>query len=203
MSFEKNIFVNCPFDSEYYHILRPLIFTIIYHGFVPRISLENSDSGQPRIEKLKFLITESRYSIHDLSRLQSKAKREFYRLNMPFELGIDFGCRVFSDNGLNEKRFLILEKENYNYMKAISDINGFDIKSHNNNPQGVIKAVRNWFVETIDYKNAKSPTVIWYDFTDFYAKLYDLKISEGFINDEIDFMPIPELIQHINDWMGK
>ena len=201
MAFENNIFINCPFDNDYYPILRPLIFTIIYHGYTPRISLENSDSGQPRLDKLRGLINDSKYSIHDLSRLQSIKKREFYRLNMPFELGIDFGCRVFSNDGHGEKKFLILEKESYNYMKALSDINGFDIKQHSNSPQGVIKAVRNWFVETLKYKNAKSPTVIWYEFTDFYADLFDRKEAEGFTTEEIDFMPIPELIDNIEEWM--
>lgn len=203
MPFDQNIFINCPFDNDYYPILRPLIFTIVYHGYKPRISLENSDSGQPRLEKLKNLISESRYSIHDLSRLQSTKKKEFYRLNMPFELGIDFGCRVFSENDHAGKKFLILEKERYNYMKALSDINGFDIKSHGYEPQGVIKAVRNWFVETLGVRNANSPTVIWYNFTDFFANLFDQKQAEGFTKEEIDYMPIREFVDHVEEWKGN
>lgn len=202
MAFETNIFINCPFDEDYYPILRPLLFTILYHGFTPRIALENSDSGQPRLEKLMKLICESKYSIHDLSRLQANRKKEYFRLNMPFELGIDFGCRCFASNGYGEKRFLILEKESFRYMKALSDINGLDIKSHGNDPQKVIKAIRDWFVETIRFRNAKSPTVIWYAFNDFYAKLYDDKIHEGFTDNEINFMPIPELIDNMEDWLN-
>ena len=30
MPFERNVFVNCPFDEAYYPLLRPLLFTIIY-----------------------------------------------------------------------------------------------------------------------------------------------------------------------------
>ena len=31
MPFERNVFVNCPFDEAYYYpLLRPLLFTIIY-----------------------------------------------------------------------------------------------------------------------------------------------------------------------------
>lgn len=202
-NFDKNIFINCPFDDEYYPILRPLLFTVLYHGFIPRIALENSDSGQPRLEKLKTLIGQSRYSIHDLSRLQANKKKEFYRLNMPFELGIDFGCRCFSENSQSAKRFLILEKENYRYMRALSDINGLDIKSHKNDPQELVKAIRNWLVETVRIRDAKSPTVIWYNFNDFNSSLFDKKKSEGFTDNEIDFMPVPELIENMRDWINE
>jgi hypothetical protein len=52
---------------------------------------------------------------------------------MPFELGIDFGLRHFNPD-YSDKRSLILEKERYDYMRSISDINGFDIKNHDDNP---------------------------------------------------------------------
>lgn len=203
MDFNSNIFINCPFDEDYYPLLRPLLYTIIVHGYNPRIALENSDSGKPRLEKLKELIGESRYSIHDLSRIQAGKKKEYYRLNMPFELGIDFGYRYFVGNGQGEKRFLILEKENYRYMRALSDINGLDIKSHENEPQKIIKAVRNWFVETVGVKDAKSPSVIWYDFIDFNTIMFDNMTNQGFTKDEIDFMPIPELKENMTKWINE
>jgi len=31
-SYEWNVFINCPFDKEYFPLLRPLLFTIIYLG---------------------------------------------------------------------------------------------------------------------------------------------------------------------------
>ena len=51
MGFDRNVFVNCPFDEEYLPLLRPLVFTIIYLGLEPRIALERLDSGKARIEK--------------------------------------------------------------------------------------------------------------------------------------------------------
>lgn len=86
-NFRKNVFVNCAFDKEYVKLLRPLLFTIIYLGLTPRISLESKNSGAPRIEKIVKLIREPQYSIHDLSRSQAK-KGELFRLNMPFEFGV-------------------------------------------------------------------------------------------------------------------
>ena len=124
--YDKNIFINCPFDDEYFLLLKPLVFTIVYFGFSPRISLESSDSGLARLDKIIGLIKDSRYAIHDLSRLQARKVDEYYRLNMPFELGLDYGLRRF-DSEFSDKRSLILETKEYEYMKAISDINGFDI----------------------------------------------------------------------------
>lgn len=198
--YDKNVFINCPYDDEYRPLLRPLLFTILFHGFEPRIALENSDSGLPRLQKISELINESKYSIHDLSRMQANKAKEVYRLNMPFELGIDFGYRLAGIDH-SEKRFLILEKESHRYMKAISDINGLDIKFHKNDSLEIVTATRNWFVETVNYKNAKSPTVIWYNFNDFYAKLYDDKVMEGFTKKEIEYMPIPELIENMKEWL--
>ena len=93
--FTKNVFINCPFDNEYIALLRPLLFTIVYLGYSPRIASEQFDSGEARIKKICDLIEKSQLSIHDLSRIKSSKEEQFYRLNMPFELGIDIGCRLF------------------------------------------------------------------------------------------------------------
>ncbi len=95
MSFEKSVFINCPFDDSYVELLRPILFCVLDLGLEPRIALERFDSAETRIEKILELILASRYAIHDLSRLKSTKKNEFYRLNMPFELGIDYGCLRF------------------------------------------------------------------------------------------------------------
>jgi len=89
-TFERSVFINCPFDSKYYFLLKPLLFTIVDLGFNPKIALERSDSCENRITKIEELIKESKYSIHDLSRIRSVKKNEIYRMNMPFELGIDY-----------------------------------------------------------------------------------------------------------------
>lgn len=146
--YTKNVFINCPFDGQYYELLRTLIFTVVYYDFQPRIAIESSDSGLSRLEKIVNLIQESKYAIHDISRLQAKSKNEYYRLNMPFELGIDYGLRRFNQD-YSDRRSLILETENYEYMKALSDINGMDIKNHNDVPEKLIECLRSWFAETV------------------------------------------------------
>lgn len=205
--YSKNVFINCPFDDDYFELLRPLIFVIVYFDFKPRISLESSDSGFIRLEKIISLIKESQFAIHDLSRLQAKNIDEYYRLNMPFELGIDYGLRKFGD-GFEDKRSLILETKRYDYMKAISDINGFDIKSHNDNPVELIMAIRAWFAETVGLRGLKASSKIYSDFIEFnkfifnermekYYPEYNSTDAEKFANSEIEELTIPEFIDEI------
>jgi hypothetical protein len=201
MSFERNVFINCPFDEDYYLLLRPILFTIIYLGFTPRIASENSDSGVARFDKICNLIRSSMYSIHDLSRLKSTSQGEYARQNMPFELGLDVGCRRFSSGQLKNKKFLILEIDQFRYRQALSDISGFDIKSHNNNPSKLVIQVRNWFVETIGLRNIPTGFMIWNQFTNYTAEFYDQRKSESYTTEEeLNMMPIPEYIDFIKEW---
>lgn len=200
-SFHNNVFINCPFDTEYYSLLRPLLFTVIYLGFTPRIALEISDSGETRIEKICELIRSSQYSIHDLSRLKATRMGEFYRLNMPFELGVDYGARRLSSSRLRTKRFLILEARAYDYQRALSDISGLDIKPHGNDPIKMVQAIRNWFVGTVGLRNIDGPTVMWYRFNDFTSDFNAKRRAEGFSKDDLNMMPIPEYVRFIKSWI--
>ena len=213
IDYAKNVFINCPFDDKYFDLFQTLVFTICYYGFIPRLSLESSDSGQPRLEKIVQIIQESKYSIHDLSRLQSKSADEFYRLNMPFELGIDYGLRKFNPD-YADKKSLILETEQYDYMKAISDINGFDIKNHKDNPNILIECVRAWFSETVKLTNLNASDKVYVDFIDFNTKLFQNKMvkyqaehnttqAERFAKKEIEEMKIPEYIIEIGKWKNE
>ncbi|WOK08413.1 hypothetical protein RT717_07150 [Imperialibacter roseus] len=209
-NYDKNVFINCPFDDKYFDLLRTLIFTIVYFGFNPRISLESSDSGLSRLEKIIKLIQESKYAVHDLSRLQAKSIDEYYRLNMPFELGIDYGLRRFNPD-FSDRRSVILETERYDYMKAISDINGFDIKSHDDIPEKLIECLRSWFSETVGLRDLNSSDKIYSDFIDFNTDLYMKKMmkyagkhtateAERFVDTEIQQMTLPEFIDEIKLW---
>lgn len=200
---EKNVFINCPFDEEYYPLLRPLLFTIIYLGYTPRIASERSDSGEVRIHKICELVKISQCSIHDISRLRARGVDEFYRLNMAFELGIDYGCRRFGSGRLRKKRCLILEKAKYEYMRALSDISGVDIKSHENEPARVTRAVRDWFVETVGLRMVDSPTKIWNHFTNFTSDFYDARKEAGFSDHDLDMMPVPEYVDFIREWVAR
>jgi hypothetical protein len=199
MAYEKSVFVNCPFDSAFYPLLRPLLFTILYLGFRPRIALERLDSGEPRFLKIAELITESKYAIHDLSRISAERVGELYRLNMPFELGIDVGCRLFK-RGRSSKKCLILEKERYRYQAAISDLSNSDIAVHNNEPAEVVRAVRNWLNGEARL-NAHGPAKIWGRFNDFMADNYAALKAQGYSDDDVEQLPVGELITCMDTWI--
>ncbi len=138
------VFINCPFDNDFFPLLKCLLFTLIYIDLKPQIS-ETSDSGEARLHKIRDLMKDSRYSIHDLSRVKPLKPRGLPRFNMPFECGIDFGLKLCGRDDFHEKKFLILEAERYRYQKFISDIAGNDIGAHRNDPEQMIKVVRDWF----------------------------------------------------------
>jgi hypothetical protein len=200
MAFEDNVFINCPFDGEYFSLLRPLIFTIVYLGMKPRIALEALDAGEARLDKIVGLIRESKYAIHDISRIEARTAGELYRLNMPFELGIDFGCRKFGHGNLKDKRSLVLEAEKHRYKAALSDLSGMDIESHDNNPYRVIETVRNWLKNACRLR-ASGPAKIYGAFADFTAANFDQLTDEGFSKEDIDNLPIAELIECMESWV--
>ena len=158
--FEQCVFINCPFDDDYMPMLRVLIFTVIQCGFRPRIATERSDSGEVRIKKILNIIGESKFSIHDISRIEPLKIGDLPRFNMPFELGIDIGCRELGNGSFKTKRCLVLEKERFRYQKVLSDISGNDIKAHNGDPIRLVKVVRNWFAENGVF-GLGSPKKIW------------------------------------------
>jgi hypothetical protein len=119
---------------------------------------------------------------------------------MPFELGVDIGCRLFKEGEAKAKKCLILEKERFRYQKALSDLSGSDIKNHNNEPEEMVRAVRNWFVEA-DSLKAPSATRIWEDFNEFMADFYKRRAEERFKDKDLEIMPIPEFISFMKEWL--
>lgn len=204
MSFEKSVFINCPFDKSYIdNILKPILYILVKNRLYPRLSIEVSDSGQVRLEKITQIIKSCKYGIHDLSIVKSKKAKEFARMNMPFELGIDYGLRNSGVPKLDKKQFLILEAVKYDYMKAISDINGFDIKVHGNDTEKIFECLYSWLSETLKIKKQEPPLKIFYDFIDFNTSLFDEKAAELHSDDlaknYIENISIPEYIDEIRE----
>lgn len=198
-SFNNNVFLNCPLDKEYLPLLKPLIFTIFRLGLSPVISTQRSDSGEIRLNKIIEFIQTSRFCIHDLSRFKSAQENEYSRMNMPFEIGVDFGCRN-SNKKFQTKRTLILEAERYSCQRALSDLSGIDPKCHNSDPQELVYQVRTWFSEQ-GISGLPAASVIWDDYNIFQADLYETKSRYGFNKREIDNLPINEFITSIQEWM--
>ena len=137
-NFQKNVFINCPFDADYRQLLISILFTVKFLGFSPRLTLQKLDAGTTRLENIVNLIDSSKFGIHDLSRILATKEGEHTRMNMPFELGIDYGCKKFKEGIWAQKKTLVLEKEPYRYQAALSDLSGSDIKNHNDEIHGTM-----------------------------------------------------------------
>ncbi len=196
-TFSVNVFINCPFDKEYIPLLRCLLFVIIYCGLRPRIATERADSGEVRIQKIISLIKESKFSIHDISRIEPLHDGDLPRFNMPFELGIDIGCRQIGTGRLTEKRCLILEKERFRYQKVLSDISGNDIKSHDGDARKVVRAVRNWLLGN-GFAGLPSVNNIWEAYNEFYSQFQNHVEQLRYDDEDVDEMPVSEFIYFVN-----
>ena len=158
LPYRKSVFLNCPFDDEYSELFDALVFTIHDCGFSARCALELDDSAQVRLEKLVSLIRECRLGIHDLSRTEPDPVSLLPRFNMPLELGIFFGARLFGDRGQREKICLVLDRERYRYQVFCSDIAGQDIRAHSNDVPTLITVVRNWLRNSIQRSGVRIPS---------------------------------------------
>lgn len=203
--YSRNVFINCPYDSEYKGLMNAVIFTVIVLGFSPRLALESSDSSQNRIDKIVKLIEESQYSIHDLSRIISKKSGEVFRLNMSLELGIDFGCIKLLNEKFGNKKLLVLDKEPYRFQQAVSDLSGIDIKSHEDKGSKIIECVRNWFAETVGVRKSPSAEKIYSEYTDeFQVFLLNEAKALGFNESNyVDKITTPEYIDFIHEWTNR
>ena len=200
--FERNVFINCPFDEDYEPILQAIAFCVIYLGFVPRLAAERIDGAENRLEKIVGLIRDAGLSIHDLSRSQAREAGEHYRMNMPFELGIDVGCRQFGEERFRAKKILVLERERYRHQIALSDIAGCDIEAHGDDFQKAVRKVRNWLVSEAGGKNVGAARVLgsYYDFQEWH---YERQLERGFDEEDIRDYPTAELLDAMSEWIEK
>lgn len=147
--FDRSVFVNCPFDAPYLPLLHACLFTIHDCGFVARSALEANGSGETRLDKIIRIIRGSRFSIHDVSRVEWSAEQPLPRFNMPFECGLAVGARAFGPKGQGGRDFLLLAAERFQDKKTLSDLAGQDASYHDQKPDLVVKAVRRFLAAKI------------------------------------------------------
>ena len=188
-SYNDNVFLNCPFDLTYRPLFDAMVFSVHDCGFIPRCALEEEDASQVRIDKIYNIIEDCRYGIHDISRTELDETSGYPRFNMPLELGVFLGAKQFGINEQKRKNCLILDKERYRYQQFISDIAGQDIQAHNNNPEEIVRAVRNWLRAASGRATIPSGSIIWERYQEFMGKLpqlaqvCQLEVEELIFND--------------------
>lgn len=178
-----------------------MLFCLVRFGLRPRIATERNNAGETRIDKISLLIQESEYSIHDLSRCQAREAGEHYRLNMPFELGMDFACRRYGEPPYSHKKILVLEEQKYRYQAALSDLAGIDIVPHEGRYELAVKAVRDWLASMPGFERLAERKVLseYEDFQEWYA---EKRRADGFIEDDLRNVSVPELLQAMYEWMA-
>ena len=140
--FDRCVFVNCPFDDDFVPILHAILFAIHDCGFVARIAVEDVGSGETRLDKIVRIIEESRYSIHDISRVEITTASPLPRFNMAFECGLAFGALRFASK--KGRDFLFMSAEPHQDKLTLSDLAGQDSKAHRNEPSISVGAVRSF-----------------------------------------------------------
>ena len=138
-----DVFVNCPFDDSYLPCFEALLFAITVSGYRVRCALEESDAGDIRFAKLRRLIADSDDTIHDLSRT-TIGEHGLPRFNMPFELGLALGARLFGDARQRRKRSCVMVAREHTLPRYLSDMAGSDPAAHHDDPHGVIRIVRHY-----------------------------------------------------------
>lgn len=133
------------------------MFAIHDCGFNARCALEDDDSSRIRVDKICELILQSRYGVHDISRVTLDHIHHLPRFNMPLELGLWLGARRFGSKRDKQKRTLIFDRLPHRYQIFCSDIAGQDPRFHNNDAATVIRMIRNWLRNSPDYKQVSFP----------------------------------------------
>jgi hypothetical protein len=157
---DESVFLNIPYDAKFQNLLFAYIAGICAFGFAPRATLE-IPFGQRRLDRILSLIRQSRYSIHDLSRVQlDRNTPSTPRFNMPFELGLTV---ALGRSGYPNHSWIVCETVPHRIKKSLSDLDGTDAYIHSGRVTGVFRELGNAFVGS-----SRQPTV-----TDM-AKIYRL-----------------------------
>ena len=154
----KTAFINCPYDDEYKSLFQLLVYLCAYFSYEPRFASEDYSSSS-RTKKIIEMIKETSVGIHDISRI---ALTDGYpRFNMPFELGMDY---IYTEEFNDDRKILVLDGNNNDYKRTLSDLNCSDIDAHENKPKKLISIVRNFFIGIEQLSDVPSPEKIFKEF---------------------------------------
>lgn len=147
----ESVFLNVPYDARFENLLLAYIVGISAFGFTPRATLE-IPFGERRLDRILSLIRQSRYSIHDLSRVQlDRSAPRTPRFNMPFELGLTV---ALEKSAHPDHSWIVCETLSHRIKKSLSDLDGTDAYIHDGTVAGIFRELGNAFVGS-----SRQPTV--------------------------------------------
>jgi len=123
------------------------------------------------------------------------------RFNMPFELGLDLGCRYYGSDGLITKQCLVLEKDRHRYQRVLSDLSGNDVRAHGGDPECLVLEVRNWLRVTVSRK-LPSSSQVWQRLNVFQNNLELMLRQLGYSPRDIASLEMAEYVQLVRDWQS-
>jgi hypothetical protein len=182
-----DVFINCPFDSEYKPVFYAIVFTVVRSGYRARCALETDDAAENRLGKIIKIIGECRYGIHDISRTEAGGDPPLPRFNMPLELGLWLGAHHLGRDDQAGKRCIVFDREQYRYLRFISDIGGQDIHAHESDIPRVIAELAAWLRHLPGGLQAGGGQAILREYQAFSALLPILSAERDMTPDELLF----------------
>jgi len=195
---QDSVFINCSFSDDYKKNFHSIIFTVISCGFRPRTAMEAGDAGDFRLDKIIKLITESPYSIHDLSAVKLDKKNKLPRFNMPFELGLVIGCKKVAGRKFSSRPLLVMERTAYTTQKCLSDIAGQDSLAHGGSVARIITIVRTWLLQQSGRLGIPGNVSIQKTFNSFYEALPTLCEAAELDGSDISY---PDFVVLAQQWL--
>lgn len=198
--FERSVFINSPFDSDFAPILQAIAFCVADLNLFPRLAPENADSATGRLERIVDLVRESRFGIHDLSRCKATRADEYYRLNMPFELGLDHAAAKFGGGPLSSKSILILEENRFDSQNSLSDISGWDVEAHGGDHITAVRKVSRWLIQHAGAEPIGATRILGH-YQDFQEWHWKRELDQGASEDDIREYPTIEFVRAMTEWV--
>jgi hypothetical protein len=146
-----NVFLNLPYDKSVIDLFLAYVAGLTTLGLFPRATLE-IPGGERRLDRTLQLITECRYSVHELSPIVSAGKWLYPpRLNMSFELGLTVALDQAQPG---RHTWFVFAGHRAQLDRSLSDLGGTDAYFHRGRMQGVFRELGNAFV-----RSERQPTV--------------------------------------------
>jgi hypothetical protein len=145
-------------------------------GLTPRATLEIPGSAN-RLERIKGLIAQCQFSIHDLSRIElDRSPPPTPRFNMPFELGLAVGM---TERPSRSHTWFVFETKARRVQKSLSDLNGTDVYVHGGTPMGVFSQLLNAFARDESQPTVKEMTRVLTALEDTMEIILDRKGADN------------------------
>jgi hypothetical protein len=189
--FDDCVFINCPYDAAYKPLFDAILFTVHDCGFVARHALEATGGKETRLDKIYRLIAASRWSIHDVSRVEFTKDQPLPRFNMPFECGLAFGAMRYGAEG--DRDALVMTGVRFQDKTTLSDLAGIDPGYHDNQPEQVIASVRKFLASKAT--GVPGHANIISRFAQFQKTLPKTLVAQGVTLKEV------RSLDYINEWI--